>query len=470
MNRKERRAASKTGAPVARAPGVQPLFTTALRHFQRGQTADAERLFRQVLAIDPRNSDSLHLLGVIAHSTGRDELAIELIKKAIAVNPREPTAHSNLGNLFQKLGRSDEAIASYRRALNINPNIPAALNNLGNALRSQRKLDEAIATYRKALTLNPDDPEVHYHLSMALLARGDLADAWPEYEWRWKTPMLVPARRDFPQPQWRGEAAAGRTLLIHGEQGFGDTLQFCRYAPLAAARGLRVVLEVPRPLARLIGGVAGVDQIVAEGEPRPNFDFHCPMLSLPLAFGTTLATIPADGPYLHADPEHVAAWRTRLAEQTDGLPRIGLVWAGTSRTHMLTTSEGERSIAPDRLAPLFGLPGLRFFSLQKDGPSAPDHFPLTDFMNEMGDFADTAALIANLDLVLSVDTAVAHLAAALGKPVWLLDRFDGCWRWLVDRRDSPWYPSVRLYRQAKPGAWDAVVAEVVDDLSRLAAT
>jgi hypothetical protein len=191
------------------------------------------------------------------------------------------------------------------------------------------------------------------------------------------------------------------------------------------------------------------------------------MLSLPLAFGTTLATIPGDVPYLHADTAQVSAWRTRLVEHNGGLPRIGLVWAGTSRDHRLTSSEGERSMMPDRLAPLFAVPGLHFFSLQKDGPAAPDHFPLVDCMDEVGDFADSAALIANLDLVVSVDTSVAHLAGALGKPVWLLDRFDGCWRWLVGRRDSPWYPNLRLYRQSKPGDWGLVVAEVARDLSRL---
>jgi len=209
--------------------------------------------------------------------------------------------------------------------------------------------------------------------------------------------------------------------------------------------------------------------MVAQGEPLPPFDLHCPMLSMPLAFATTIATIPGYVPYLHADAAQMAAWRTRLAALENRGHRIGLVWAGNPRRQLLAAAavNRRRSIDPKRLAPLFELPGLHYFSLQKDGPAAPAQFPLTDFMGEMEDFADTAALVANLDLVISVDTSVAHLAAALGKPVWLLDRFDACWRWLVGRRDSPWYPGLRLYRQPQPGDWGSVIAEIVSDLRRL---
>jgi len=271
-------------------------------------------------------------------------------------------------------------------------------------------------------------------------------------------------QRDFAQPQWRGQSAEKRTLLIHAEQGLGDSLQFCRYAPLAAARGLKVVLEVQRPLVRLLRSLSGVELVVEAGGELPSFDFHCPMLSLPLALDTTLATVPSAAFYLQADRALIAAWRTRLAARP-GL-RIGLAWAGRSRIHAseLAAVDRRRSIALDHLAPLFDLPGFQFFSLQKDDPKAPADVPLTDFMDEMEDFADTAALIANLDLVISVDTAIAHLAAALGKPVWLLNRYDSCWRWLRTREDSPWYPSLRMFRQPAAGDWRTVIERVGAEL------
>jgi Flp pilus assembly protein TadD len=468
MNRKQRRAeAKRSGSPAQPAsPAVQQLFAAAVQHYQAGGLDDAEQLFRQVLTISPRHADSLHMLGALAHQTGRHDLAVELIGKAIEVNPKEASMHSNLGNMHTHLGRLDEAVVCYRRAIDLRPNFSEALNNLGNALKARKQLDEAIASYRVAIELRPDDPELHYNLGMALLAHGDLAAGWPEHEWRWKTRQLRNGRRDFAQPQWRGEPAEGQTLLIHAEQGYGDTIQFCRYAPLAAARGLQVILEAPAPLVRLLQSLPGVAQIVAHGDPLPSFDLHCPMLSLPPALGTTIATIPGDVPYLRADPAQVAAWRARLAALENQGPRIGLVWNGNPRVALPSAAAlGRwRSFSPDRLAPLFEQPDRHFVSLQKDDPEAPTHFPLTDLMAEMEDFADTAALIANLDLIISIDTSVAHLAAAMGKPVWLLACFDPCWRWLVERRDSPWYPTLRLYHQPRPGDWDAVLAEVAHDL------
>jgi hypothetical protein len=222
---------------------------------------------------------------------------------------------------------------------------------------------------------------------------------------------------------------------------------------------------VPRPLVRLFHGLPWVDLVLGYGEELPDFDLHCPMLSLPLALRTTITTIPSGTCYLHADEAQATAWRARLVSMANQGPRIGLVWAGNPDAAAV---DRLRSLAPDRLAPLFDLPGLHFFSLQKGGPAAPANFPLTNCMDEMGDLADTAALITNLDLVISVDTAVAHLGGALGKPVWLLDRFDPCWRWLTGRRDSPWYPSLRLYRQSSRGDWDTVLAEVTRDLCSFA--
>jgi len=469
MNRQQRRAEKKQaggGTSQDLSLAAQRLFETAIQQQMAGRPDEAERLLRQVLARHPRHAASLHILGVMAQHSGHDDMAFELIRKAIASDPGNASSHSNLGNLLVQKGRLDEAVAAHRRSLALEPNAPVALNNLANALKAQQRLAEAIETYRAAIDLQPNEPQVHYNLAIALLASGDMEAGWEEHEARWRTRQFIGDRRDFHQPQWLGEAAEGRTLLIHAEQGLGDTLHFCRYACLAAAHGLRVILEVQRPLVRLLRGLSGVDQTLAKGEVLPEFDLHCPMLSMPLALGTTIATIPGEVPYLHADEARAADWRARLAELGPRGPRVGLVWAGNPRKNLAGAAaiDRRRSIAPDRLAPLFEVSGPRFFSLQKDGPAAPEHFALTDFMGEMEDFADTAALIANLDLVVSVDTSVAHLAAAMGKPVWLLDRFDPCWRWLTGRRDSPWYPTLRLYRQPQPGDWEPVLAEVARDL------
>jgi tetratricopeptide (TPR) repeat protein len=434
---------------------------------QHGHLDEAIACYRRALVIRPNLAGAHSNLGIALTQKGLAEAAIACFQAALTIEPGFPKAYNNMGNALQHLGRLEDAVACFRSALAGEPESPQALNNLGNALKDLGQLNEAITSFRSALAIAPDYPEAHFNLATALLAQGDLAAGWPEYEWRWRAPQMIKAARGFAQPQWRGQSAEGRTLLIYAEQGFGDILQFCRYAPLAAARGLRVILEAPKPLARLLRSIPNVDRVVTFGEPLPHFDLQCPMLSMPLALGTTLATIPAPVPYLHADPAQVETWRRRLATTANKGPRIGLVWAGQSRSHVpaLAAIDRRRSLPPDRLAPLFDLSDIHFVSLQKDGPKAPAHFPIVDVMPEMEDFADTAALIANLDLVISVDTAVAHLAAALGKPVWLLDRFDSCWRWFTGRRDSPWYPTLRVYRQPRPNDWDSVLAEVARDLA-----
>jgi tetratricopeptide (TPR) repeat protein len=506
---------------------VRQQLASAVQQHQAGRLAGAEGLYRRLLQRDPGNADALHLLGVVTHQKGRPDLAIELISQAIRANSVEASFHANLGVAYQELGRwdeaiacyrtgialrpqqpeahnglgnalaasaqldaalasyrraialrpdyaeahynlgitykeqghADEAVACYRKAITIRPDYQEAHYNLGNAFRDLRQLDAAVASYRRAIELRPDFPDAHHNLALALLAQGDLAAGWAEYEWRWKTSQLSEAVRGFPQPQWRGEPAAGKTLLIHAEQGFGDTIQFCRYVPLAVELGLRVIMEVQPPLARLLHELPGVDRVLCRGADLPPFDLHCPMLSLPLALQTTLSSIPAVPSWLAVDTTCAASWRTRLASNAGSGPLIGLAWAGK----LSNLADCRRSIAPDRLAALFALPGVRFVSLQQAG-SNPANAPLLDHMDEMNDFADTAALIANLDLVISVDSAVAHLAASLGKNVWLLDRFDSCWRWLDLRRDSPWYPGLRLYRQRRAGDWDSVIAEVTRDL------
>jgi tetratricopeptide (TPR) repeat protein len=479
-------------------PAAQRAFTTAVGHHQAGRLAEAVTFYRRALALHPPYVEAQQNLGSALSDQGQLDAAVACFHRALGLRPDYPMAHLNLGNAYWAQGRAEEAIAAYdkaialrpdfaeahtfraivlgeegltepaiaacRRALMFRPGFPDAHNTLGNLLRMTGRVAEAVGCYRRALALAPDYPDAHFDLGMALLALGEFEAGWPEYEWRWKTPQMMAAARRLPQPQWRGEPAAGRRLLIHAEQGFGDTLQFCRFAPLAAARGMAVLLEVPRPLARLCGSLPGVEAVVPLGETLPEFDLHCPMASLPLVLGTTLATIPASVPYLAAEAAAVAAWRERLP--AEGL-RVGLVWAGNpspdrpSRAAM----DRRRSLAPDRLQGLLAVPGAHFVSLQKGGPTLPAHAPVTDLMAEVADFADTAALVANLDLVIAVDTAVAHLAGALGRPVWLLDRFDPDWRWMTGRPDSPWYPSLRIYRQPAPGDWESVLAEVARDLN-----
>ena len=482
-----------------RALALRPDFPEARGNLgvtleKQGRLAEAIACFQQALALKPDDTRLRYNLGVALRRQGRLAEAVDCYRTVIALQPASPEAHSNLGVVLQELGKLEEAVACLTTAVALRPDYPEALSNLGVALQEQGALDEAVAHLHRAIALKPDYAQAHYNLgvtlrmqghvaaavdcyrhaialspeyadahsnlAMTLLTRGELAEGWAEYEWRWKTTQATGHRRDFPQAQWRGEPAAGRTLLIHAEQGFGDSLQFCRYAMLAAERGLRVVMEVQKPLVRLLAGLPGVAQVLARGEPLPGFDLHCPMLSLPLALGTTLASIPSLPAYLRADPALAGAWRQKLDAAGKAGRRVGLAWTGSNAMR----ANHRRSIPPERLAPLLALPGLHFVSLQKDGPPAPAAFALTDLMAEVSDFADTAALIASLDLVIAVDTAVAHLAAALGKPVWMLDRFDPDWRWLDGRRDSPWYPSLRLYRQPAPGDWGAVVAEVVQEL------
>jgi hypothetical protein len=376
------------------------------------------------------------------------------------MRPEFADAHENLAHALADRGSLAAAAAAFRTALALRPDCARTHDDLAAVLLEQGLRAEAVTGFRTAIALQPDLANAHHNLAMALLGGGDLAEGFGEYEWRWNTAQLAGGRRDFPQPQWRGEAGAGRTLLIHAEQGFGDTIQFCRYARHAQAAGWRVVMEVQPPLVRLLRSLAGVDQVVPRGAALPDFAAQCPMLSLPLAARTELATIPAAAAYLHAEAGQVAAWQARLADRGRRERRVGLAWAGSAALG----TDRRRSLPPDRLAPLLRQPGWQFFSLQQGGtwPQAGDR--VTDWMAEMDDFADTAALVANLDLVISVDTAVAHLAAALGRPVWLLNRFDADWRWLDGRRDSPWYPALRIYPQPTPGDWDAVVADVARDL------
>ena len=434
-----------------------------------GRLTEAEISYLQALQLKPDFAEAHSNLGNTLKESGRLKDAEVCYRKALEINPNAAELHSNLGVVLKDLCRLTEAELSCRQALFIHPDFAGAHNNLGVILKESGRLLEAEQSYRRAIEIQPDYAEAHSNLAIALLTRGAWAEGWIENEWRWQTPQMINGRRNFAQPQWRGEKAEGLTLLIHAEQGYGDTLQFCRYASLAAARGLKVVLEVQPPLVRLLGSLHGIERVLQQGEKLPAFDLHCPMLSLPLALNTTLTTIPCAISYLQADKAQSDFWSMRLAALSDKRFRVGLVWAGNSHSHwpQAAVIDRQRSLPPELFAPLLDCAGFHFFSLQKGGARAPEHFRLTDFMNEIDDFADTAALIDSLDLIISVDTAVSHLAAALGKPVWVLNRFDSCWRWLRERDDSPWYASVRLFRQPAPGDWQSVIEKVVVELGVL---
>ncbi len=443
---------------------AQTNLGSALAH--QDKPDEAISWFLKAIASQPNHADAYNNLGKVLMDQARVDEAVSCFVWATTLEPNHVDAHLNLSGALQGQNRLDEALAHVRRAEALAPGRIETLVGLGGTFRALGRLDDAVASFEGAIARCTDErrlPRIHADLAMALLARGDFASGWKEYEWRMQVGGLG---RNFTVPQWRGEEAAGRTLLIHAEQGFGDTLQFCRYALLAAGRGLRVVLEVQTPLVRLLRSLPGIEQVVAYGEALPEHDLHCPMMSLPLALRTTLDTIPAGAPYLHADADRSAEWQRRLAAPDHAKPRVGVLWAGNSHGAKLRLAllDRRRSIAPARLAPILGVPGVQFFGLQKDGPEAPVDFPLIDVMSEMGDFADTAALVSTLDLVIAVDSAVAHLAGALGRPVWLMDRFDPCWRWLVGRSDSPWYPTLRIVRQFAPGDWDGVITRIAGDL------
>jgi tetratricopeptide (TPR) repeat protein len=406
------------------------------------------------------------------------EAALAGFDRAIALQPGYAEAHANRAVALYEMQRLDESLESSDRAIALKPEYVEAHCNRGSVLMAQRLLAAALSSYDQGLKINPEWAPGHTSRALALLLAGDYERGWAENEWRWKDPtgFVMRENRSFQQSRWLGNGSlSGKTILLYGEQGFGDTIQFCRYVPLVAQLGARVILEVPRPLAPLLGRLRGVSQLVVQGGALPSFDLFCPLLSLPLALKTTLASVPAQVPYLAAGEHRRRLWRDKLGERRR--PRIGLVWSGGFRAAQpeLWSVNERRNIPLAKFAALKGF-DADFYSLQKGEPAESEFAQvlahgwdgprIENLAGEVGDFADSAAFIEQLDLVISVDTAVAHLAGALAKPVWILNRFDGCWRWLLDRDDSPWYPTARLYRQKQPGDWDSVMTQVARDLDR----
>jgi tetratricopeptide (TPR) repeat protein len=444
----------------------------ALEQLERPMEALAS--YDLAIQLDPALVQAHYNRGNLLQALDRPADAIAAFNATLALHPTHAGAACNRATALRALGQLDAAEAGYDQALALDPTMVQALVNRASLLVMHGRHAEALALYDKAKAIFAHSADVHWNEALCRLAMGDFAAGWREHEWRWRTDALRSAERVFPQPLWLGETSlAGRTIFVHGEQGHGDVLQFCRLVPRLAELGAEVVLEVPYSLARLIRTMPGPQRIIGHNEPPPAFDVHCPLMSLPLALGLTLETIPDTVPYLRADPDQARAWAIRLAS-LPGL-RVGLVWAGNPRPNdpAANAIDRRRSMALTQLAPFAAVPGVSFVSLQKGSPAEqmrtpPPGLVLTDWTEELWDFADTAALIAGLDLVISVDTSVAHLAGALGKPVWVLNRYDACWRWLYDRTDSPWYPTARLFRQRVHGEWGSVIQEVAVALRELA--
>ena len=441
------------------------------------QHAAALQSFDQAIALNPGNADAHYNRGDALFDLKQYEAAIQNYDQALAIRPGHAEACNNRGNALKALNRFDDALDSYDRALRIKPDFAEAYNNRGYSLKMLKRFNDALDSYDRALRIKPDFAEAHLNLSACCLLLGDYARGWKSFEWRWETEQLENGKRHLTQPLWLGEEPlAGKSILLYAEQGLGDTIQFCRYAKMVADLGAQVILEVQEPLLPLLTTLDGVSQLVARGSALPPFDYQCPLLSLPLAFKTELSSIPAPNAYLESDPAKRLYWKEKLGEKNK--LRIGLVWAAGFRPYrpeLLSVNE-LRNIDLSKFARLKDV-DVEFFSLQKGQPAESDLAKLKaslwdgpeiiDHTGELGDFSDTAALVDNLDLVISVDTSTAHLAGALGKPVWVLTKYDACWRWLLDREDSPWYPTVNLYRQEQPGDWDGVLERVKADLEGL---
>jgi tetratricopeptide (TPR) repeat protein len=438
-------------------------------HSDSGNLDDAVAYYRRAVELQPDFVEAYTNLGLALTDLERDAEAVACHQKAISFQPERAELYSNLGGAFEKQGKLDEAISCYGRAIQLGPDLAEAHVNLGNAQSGRGKLQEAAACYHRALKLRPDYGDAHTGLSALQLFRGDFASGWSEYEWRWRCKRLGP--RHFQQQLWDGSRLNGKTILIHAEQGLGDTFQFIRYLPLVKAQGATVIMEAQKPLRRLLADFPGIDQLIGAGDELPAFDVYAPLLSLPRIFQTTLETIPGRVPYLFADRGLAQEWREKLQGITGF--RVGVNCHGRSGRG----AHRQRDIPIDCLASLAEVPGVRLINLQQGdlqreltarcGPESVVDFG-GDIDQEHGAFMDTAAIMMNLDLVISSDTSIPHLAGALGVPVWLALPCVPNWRWLKDREDSPWYPTMRLFRQQSAGDWDGVFATIRTQLYGLA--
>ncbi len=456
-------------APVSSAtvapPNAEECFTRAFAAHQRGELDAAARDYDAALAAAPTHPHAIHYRGVIEYQRGNAAAALPLLERAVLAIPHEPEFHNNLGLALAALDRNDAAIAAYRRALALKPDHATAWNNLGLALTAGNALTEAIAAFRRALALEPGFAHAHWNLSLALLADGQFDEGWREYEWRLELPELGKHAGPAVAPRWQGTDPSGLTLLLVVEQGLGDAFQFVRFAKPFAERGARVIVRSPAAIARLLATAPGVALVVPHEDAPPRCDAELPLLSAAGALGIHAESIPAAIPYLHASSAHRVEVVRALASSGE-LCKVGLAWAGAA----INANDRRRSVPLAALAPLLELPGISWHSLQKgDGEDQVARVPSARNLRQLperNDFDRTAALIDALDLVISVDTSLAHLAGALARPVWIMLPFAPDWRWRLGRSDSPWYPTARLFRQPRPGDWTAVVAAVRDALER----
>jgi tetratricopeptide (TPR) repeat protein len=427
---------------------------------------EAEACYREALRLQPDFAEAHYNLGVCLLEQRRPAEAEESCRAAIRLLPEAAAAHNTLGVCLLDQQRPEEALACFERAAQLQPGSVEAQNNRGSALGQLGRLEEALASYAQALEVQPDHAEIHWNMSLIQLLQGDFDKGWAEYEWVWRRPYVSP--RVFTQPRWDGSPVAGRTILLYADHGLGDTIQFIRYARLAKEQGATVIVECQKPLRRLLARCPGIDQLVARGDPLPPFELQVPLPGLPHRFRTSLDTIPAQVPYLWADPALVELWRRELAAQPGF--KIGIAWQGSA-----LGDRQQRSIPLAAFAPLAALPGVQLISLQKDRGSEQveavvGRWPLTDLSARLdetaGPFMDTAAVMMNLDLVVTTDTSIPHLAGALGVPVWVALPKVACWRWLLEREDCPWYPTMRLFRQERRGDWGGVFERIAQAVQR----
>jgi hypothetical protein len=457
-----------------KAIAIQP--SLAITHLNRGNVlkelrqpeaaVESYETAALLLEKETNSSEALHQLGLMAFERKEYERTVELIDKAIALNSDSAAFYSDRGLALQRLKRLEKALESYDKAIAIRSDIAIIHLNRGNVLKELRHLDAAVESYDQAIFVKPDYATAHWNKSLEQLILGDFDKGWKSYEWRWKEDSFPSPRRNFPHPLWLGkESLQGRTILLHSEQGLGDTIQFCRYIPLVADVGGRVVVEVEQPLIALLQQLAGVSEFVVKGSPLPAFELQAPLLSMPLAFKTKLDTIPCTQKYLVADSRKVAEWQQKLGPKS--MPRIGLVWSGRPEHQ----NDHIRSMKLSELVQYLPT-GLDYVALQKeirpsDWETLESHNNIAWYGKELKDFADTAALCELMDLVISVDTSVAHLSGALSRLTWVLLPFIPDWRWLLKREDSPWYKSVKLYRQTTEDDWSNVLHRVKHDLCQI---
>jgi tetratricopeptide (TPR) repeat protein len=449
-------------------PELVQRFAEAVSLHQQGRLAAAAARYQAVLADDPDNFAALHNLGIVRTRLGDPAAALGLIDRAIAREPASAEAQNSRGNALAALRRYEEAAAAFKRAVALKPELAQAHNNLGNALVALGRLGEALEAYDRAIALRPDYADAQFSSGIVHLTLGNFEIGWRRAEWRRRKPDAEPP--PLAEPPWLGEQdLAGKTILLRAEQGLGDTIQFARYVPRVAQRAARVLLEVQPPLVSLLRGIEGAAAVFGQGEPLPHFDVHAMLMSLPLAFGTRPDTILADVPYLAPSPEHLAKWRPLLPR--DGRRRLGLAWAGNPKHK----NDRRRSMPLALLEPLLALAGVTFVVLQRElregDAGLLERVPSLVLPGErLLDMSDTAALVQMVDLVITVDTAIAHLSGALARPVWVMLPHAPDWRWLLDRADSPWYPTARLFRQPVPDDWPSVVNAVMGALRRFLAT